>query len=175
MITPDPNIPRPQWLAGKAVFLSASVPSKERSAVYRRVADTAVSIEEAVVAVARAVFAAGGELVFGAHPSISPLVASVLGEYFVPEAPATGENAESRPRREGEGQPCVVMYQSEVWEPLWAEASKRLSEKPQVRTRWISAVGDEVVSPDPSEKPQAPRSMKEMRIQMHPEKHAQLR
>lgn len=166
MITPDPKIPKTRWLAGKSVFLSASIPSKERSEVYRRVTDTAVSIEEAVVAVARAVFSAGGELVFGAHPSISPLVASVLGEYFVPEAPSTGDKAESSPRCEREGQPRVVMYQSKVWEPLWAEASKRLAEHPQVCICWINAVGEEAVSPKPSAKPQAPRSMKEMRIQM---------
>lgn len=118
------------------------------------------------MAVARAVFAAGGKLVFGAHPSISPLIASVLGEYSMPEAPATDENGEPRQQREGECQPCVEMYQSKVWEPLWAEDSRRLTERPQVGIRWVPAVGDETASSIPTAKPQAPRSMKEMRLRM---------
>jgi hypothetical protein len=166
MISPHPNSPQPRRLAGKPVFLSASVPSKERSKDYQRVTDTAVSVEEAVIAVARAVFAAGGELVFGAHPSISPLVASVLGEYYVPEAPAPAAEGGSSPRREGQGQPRVVMYQSKVWEPLWAESSLRLAEHPRVEVHWTSVIDKEAVSPTPSAAPQAPHSMKEMRTQM---------
>ncbi len=60
------------------VFLSASVPNRPEW-----VADSKpIEIEEAVICLARAVFARGGRLLFGGHPSISPLIAAVAGEYF---------------------------------------------------------------------------------------------
>jgi hypothetical protein len=39
-------------------------------------------IEETVISLARAVFARRGRLLFGGHPSISPLVASIAAEYY---------------------------------------------------------------------------------------------
>jgi SLOG-like protein len=67
---------------GDIIFLSASVP-------YRKhwIEDAKpVEIEEAIVSVARAVFARQGRLLFGGHPSVSPLVAAVAGEYFPNDA-----------------------------------------------------------------------------------------
>jgi hypothetical protein len=59
-------------LEGCAVFLSASFPSGERG---QRVAPyDPAAIADAVSAIARAVLYAGGRLVFGGHPTISPLV-----------------------------------------------------------------------------------------------------
>lgn len=42
-------------------------------------------IEEAIVSIARATFARNARLLFGGHPSVSPLVASIAGEYFPPD------------------------------------------------------------------------------------------
>ena len=65
------------------IFLSASVPHRPEW-----VADSKpTEIEEAIISLARAVFARGGRLLFGGHPSVSPLIAAVAGEYF-PANPA---------------------------------------------------------------------------------------
>jgi hypothetical protein len=60
------------------LFLSASVPHRSEWLADAR----PIEIEEAIISLARAVFARGGRLLFGGHPSISPLVAAVAGEYF---------------------------------------------------------------------------------------------
>lgn len=156
-------MPKLVYLNNKAVFLSASVPSKKRSEQYRRVENAATAIEEAVIAVARAVFSAGGRLVFGAHPSISPLVASVIGEY---ETHTSRPRDEKDPQSEREMRPRVEMYQSDVWKPYWAESSKRLAEHFFVQIEWTPIIGGETVSLDKTDGPQAPRSMTEMRKRM---------
>ena len=66
-------------LAGKAIFLSASFPSGERGEPFQP-ADPA-AIADAVTALARAVLEAEGRIVFGAHPTISPLVLLVAAEH----------------------------------------------------------------------------------------------
>lgn len=68
-------------LHGRALFLSASIPAKERALDFRRIPDAPREIEQAVVSLADAVFAEGGRLVFGGHPSISPLIALVASKY----------------------------------------------------------------------------------------------
>jgi hypothetical protein len=89
-------------LTNRIVFLAGSVPDPDRG--FARVPDAPFVIEQAVVALARAVFAEGGRIVFGAHPSISPLVASVAAEYFLPDAEAV-----KRP---------VVIYQSRAFKEV---------------------------------------------------------
>ena len=159
------NIPRPVELAGKTVFLSASVPSNTRNKEYRRIANASVSIEEAVLAVTRAVFSAGGKLVFGAHPSISPLVASVIGEYVVPEATDL-KKGDQRELKESAGRANVFMYQSKAWMELWAQRSKELADRPQVHLLWTDSVAGEKVDLSDQSKPQVPESMRKMRKQM---------
>lgn len=66
---------------GDIIFLSASVPYREGWTQDAHPAE----IEEAIVSLARAVFSRGGRLLFGGHPSVSYLVASVAGEYFQPD------------------------------------------------------------------------------------------
>lgn len=60
------------------IFLSASVPS--RSGWTDDAQPT--EIEEAIVSLARAVFARGGRLLFGGHPSVSPLISAIASEYY---------------------------------------------------------------------------------------------
>ena len=65
-------------LHGEFVFLSASFPSGARA--QRFPAADPAGIADAVSSLARAVFEADGRLVFGAHPTISPLVLQIAAE-----------------------------------------------------------------------------------------------
>ena len=85
-------------LRGKSVFISASFPSEERETEYFRTAKP-FEITDATIAAARAIFGAGAELVFGGHPTISPLILSV-GRDFIDEFPE-------------ERRPFIHIYQSE--------------------------------------------------------------
>src|SRR5947209_6584356 len=93
--------------------MSASVPTRPG---FRRPSSGAIEIEEAVVSFARAVLCEEGTLVFGAHPSISPLVASVASEYITPHL-RVGEPPDveeiGQPQRRG---PIVVIYQSHAYD-----------------------------------------------------------
>jgi hypothetical protein len=80
------------------VFLSASVPYREPFVKSSRPSE----IEEAIVSIARAVFARKGRLLFGGHPSVSPLIVAIAGEYYPPDP-----NRAVRP---------VVTFQSEHFE-----------------------------------------------------------
>jgi SLOG cluster3 family len=66
---------------GDIIFLSASVPHRPQWTGDARPTE----IEEAIISIARAVFARQGRLLFGGHPSVSPLIASVASEYFGPD------------------------------------------------------------------------------------------
>jgi hypothetical protein len=74
-----------EMIEGDIIFLSASVPYREGWTEDARPAD----IEEAIVCVARAVFARSGRLLFGGHPSVSPLVAAIAGEYYAADPDRT--------------------------------------------------------------------------------------
>jgi hypothetical protein len=60
------------------VFLAASFPSGERAEEVQPFDPLAIA--DAVSALARAVFVAEGRLVFGGHPTVSPLVLQIAGE-----------------------------------------------------------------------------------------------
>jgi hypothetical protein len=155
--------PRPR-LHGRTIFLSASVPIPERQDEYERIEEAPIRIEEAVLCIARAVFVEGGTLVFGAHPSISPLVAQVVDDYYVP---APGERIEKAEAEESKWRnPSVIIYQSLVWEPYWAEITEQLSRRPLVQVKWVAAVPGERINLEVKDKPQAPKSMARMREAM---------
>jgi hypothetical protein len=151
-------------LHGITIFLSASVPSPERADEYERIEEAPLRIEEAVVSIARAIFVEGGTLVFGAHPSISPLVARVADHYYLP-APAEETN-ERRPQEIKWKNPSVIIYQSQVWQPYWAKITEQLSLHPLVNIRWTPVENDETVDPAVKDRPQAPLSMERMRSDM---------
>jgi hypothetical protein len=98
-------------LAGKTVFLSASKPSRDEELFPPAVES---EIEEGVRCLSRAVFAEGGRLVFGAHPSISPLIVDVATEYFPPR---WENNEEDRP---------VAIYQSKAFRDVIPAATRAL-------------------------------------------------
>ena len=71
-------------LRGRRIFLSASFPGGDRGKRFQPY--DAGEIADAVTALTRAVFTAGGGLVFGGHPTITPLVLFVAGEYHLHQA-----------------------------------------------------------------------------------------
>ena len=71
-------------LAGRHVFLSASFPSGERGEEVRPF--DASAIADAVTAIVRAVLSNGGKLLFGGHPTITPLVLMIGSELRVQKA-----------------------------------------------------------------------------------------
>lgn len=152
-------------LAGHAVFLSASEPSEHRDKNYRSIPDAFARIEEAVLRVAGAVFSAGGTLVFGGHPSISPLIGYLCAQYQQP-IPAEGEKTfQGRSERPSAG-PRVELWQSEAFRQTWAEPSERLWKMPGVAVTWTPAEAGERFDETLQGKPQCVESLFRMRREM---------
>jgi len=144
------TLDRRRRLANRIVFLSGSVPEPDRGFV--RVPDAPFVIEQAVVALARAIFAEGGRIVFGAHPSISPLVASVAAEYFPPNTEAT-----MRP---------VIIYQSEAFKEVLPNDTWDLHRYGYADLIWTDAKGGEQYKIGEPASRKCPKSLTEMRTQM---------
>ncbi len=66
-------------LGGKSVFVAASFPSGESGREFDQADPSAIA--DAVTSLVKAVLAAGGRVVFGGHPTITPLVLLVAGEH----------------------------------------------------------------------------------------------
>lgn len=135
---------------GDVIFLSASVPVREGWVEGAKSAE----IEEAIVSVARAVFARKGRLLFGGHPSVSPLVAAVAGEYFAADP---GRNL--RP---------VVTFQSRFYDGRLPDETTEMVRMGWSTIEWTPRVsGRTDVDPGPS--------LRLMRQQMleagHPSRH----
>ena len=112
-------MPKGNRLGGKSIFLSASVPSREPFS--RNVPpDVVFEIAEAIGALASHIFAENGRLVFGGHPSITPIVAQTAREFFgqsdslfvVPGPFGMQSLAPNLPKTLP-----VVVYQSGIYEP----------------------------------------------------------
>lgn len=127
------------------VFLSASVPD-ESQPLFSRIPDAAYQIEQAVVSLVRSVFNAGGQLVFGGHPSVTPLVAAIATEY---------------PRTE---QTRVSIYQSHAFDRVITDDTKLLRDLGFARLTWTEAVDDEEFIPgEGAASYQCPKSLLQMR------------
>lgn len=113
-------------LDDRVVFLSASIPDPERWDG----AFDAYEVTDAVVAAARTVLTAGGVLVSAAHPTIAPLLM-----YVAAELPST-----DRP-------PRVIVYQSDLFEVLLPEPTRRFGEEGIGELRWTPAVPGEAPEP----------------------------
>ncbi len=123
-------------LHGKSIFLSASVPNPARQEKYSRVPDAHIQIDKAVISVSRAVFAAGGTLVFGGHPAISPLVAMVAGEYL----PARSIDELIR---ESPSSTIVTIYQSRAFAASLPPETFAMYRAGYASIRWTDAVEGE--------------------------------
>jgi len=147
--------PEKGLLQRRSVFLSASVPSPARAEKYSRVPDAQVEIEDAVVNLARAVFAEGGRLVFGGHPSISPLVAMVAAEYRAVPAWSAGDGLAPR----------VLIHQLDVFKQKGEipDATTLMERLGQAKVQWHQTDPIEAAQkPRPGEPPY-PASMERMR------------
>jgi hypothetical protein len=147
-----------QRLRGRSVFLSARVPDPARDGRFSRISDASFQIEQAVISLARAVFSEGGRLVFGGHPSISPLVAIVAGEYRVPNVTEGG--AERPP-------PQVAIYQSKAFREAIPHDTDLLIRLGLAEEHWIDALNGErfIIGKGPANY-QCPESLREMRARM---------
>lgn len=136
-------------LSGKAIFLSASVPAKGSGFEDERLD---LNVDDAVIALARTVFSEGGVLVFGGHPSISPLVATIAGEYA--------------PMRE-DGKPLALIYQSKIFEPVIPKKTLLLMEMGYATIEWTEAAPYEKLRKNPKTgRYEVPESLKIMRERM---------
>ena len=116
-------------LRGGFVFLSASFPSPAKSAEFHRTARP-FEITDAVIAATRAVLGASGKLVFGAHPTVSPLVLSVAKDF-------AGEF------REAEG-PAIHIYQTELYRNEIPEETRELESEGLGEIHMIPSVGEDL-------------------------------
>jgi hypothetical protein len=136
-------------LNGHFIFLSASTPSRDLEKYPR----LQMEVENAVIELARAVFSKGGRLVFGGHPSISPLVASVASEYFQPDPLL---NADQRP---------VQIYQSRAYEKVIPSTTQSLERFGYAAIHWTPAANGEAYDGQ-KQTAQCEASLRVMRQQM---------
>jgi hypothetical protein len=136
-------------LKGRFIFLSASTPTRDLEKYPR----LQMEVEKAVIELARTVFNKGGRLVFGGHPNISPLVASVAGEYFKPDPSL---HLDDRP---------IQIYQSKAYEKVIPPATQSLASFGYAAIRWTDAVNGEQYDPTNKES-QCHKSLLSMRQQM---------
>jgi hypothetical protein len=111
---------QPLDLAGRFIFLSAGFPSGDRATQY--VEARPDDVADAVVAIARGVLTGRGRLVFGGHPTISPLVLMVAAEYSTRD-----------PSR-------VTIYQSRLFASRVTDETLRLEREGYGTIRWTEAV-----------------------------------
>jgi SLOG cluster3 family len=113
-------------LKSAAIFLGASIPDPGRWPGEFNPGE----ITDAVVAAARAVLSAGGRLVSGAHPTITPLLLSVAAEF---------------PAREDK--PLVLAYQSALFESVLPAAVRRFESDGVGELRMTPAVPGDSTGP----------------------------
>ncbi len=116
-------------LKGKKIFLSASFPKKDRDQKFYESANP-FNITDAVVALARAVFSRSGKIVFGGHPTISPLMLSVAKNFF-------------SYYKEDEDIPMVYIYQSKIFENIIPDNTEELKKEGIGEMKWTKAVNND--------------------------------
>jgi hypothetical protein len=130
-----------------AIFLSASVPGPSQPEYYEMGARPR-TIESAVTALTTSVLARGGRLVFGGHPTISPMVALAA---LQSRGPGPG------------GEPPVAIYQAEPYRNILPDETWTLFRTGVARIEWTPAVDGETVAPG---KPPPQKSLARMRERM---------
>lgn len=116
----------PDNLGGGAIFLSGSIPDRNRwDGEFHP-----LEITDAVVAFARACLTSGYRIVTAAHPTLAPLLLYVAAEF-----PETGE-------------PRVVIYQSLLFDEVLPEATRRFESSGVGRLIWTEAAAGEEPLPE---------------------------
>lgn len=145
------------------ILLSASVPADKRSEKYQekytRIKNAQIQIEEAVIGLSRNIFQARGKIVFGGHPSISPLVAMVATEFKIKKG------IENFERNEISEKP-INIYQSKAYENVIPKETTGLYSMGYSEIIWTEAVEGEQFNYRINNIPQCEKSLEQMRTQM---------
>jgi hypothetical protein len=141
------------------VLLSASVPSDKRNEKYTRIKNAQIQIEEAVIGLSRNIFQAGGKIVFGAHPSISPLVAMIATEYTI------NKEVENSEQIEKEEKP-ISIFQSKAFADDIPKETTSLFDLGYSDIVWTDAKNGEHYNPNIQEITQCEKSLEFMRWEM---------
>ena len=146
----------PARLRNRNVMLSASIPHPKRADTYRRVPDAHLHIEQAVIALARAVFANAGRLVFGGHPTIVPLVATIASEYAGSRRLETDEPVDAP----------VLVFQSEAYAGSNTDLQDLMVKYRLAKEISVPSVNGERFDPRKESHVQCAASLERMRFQM---------
>lgn len=119
----------------KNIFLSASIPLPERDAKYIDTADI-IAIRDAVIALTTVVLP-HHRLIWGGHPSITPLIYFVMEKIIKNKVEKDVENFNKLTKKEqkeiyderikGEISEHVVLYQSQYFEKFFPEDNNRFN------------------------------------------------
>ncbi|WP_454803736.1 SLOG domain-containing protein [Mucilaginibacter phyllosphaerae] len=146
------------------VVLSASVPSEKRSEKYQqdfiKIKNAQVQIEEAIIGLSRNIFQKNGRIIFGGHPSISPLVAMVAGEFHTRKKGSedlSGNEIQQKP---------IMIFQSKAFEKVIPEDTTKLLNQGDSAIVWTDAANGEAYDETLKGKEQCLESLARMRRQM---------
>lgn len=141
------------------LLLSASVPSDKRDERFTKIKNSQIQIEEAVIGLTRNVFSAGGKIVLGGHPSISPLVAMVATEYSVNKEI---ENLQISDIEEK----AINIFQSKAFKAVIPKETTSLFELGYSKIIWTDAINGEEFNPKIQMTAQCHKSLEFMRTEM---------
>jgi len=146
-----------------SILLSASIPKEKRSKkylkTYRKIKNAQIQIEEAVICLTRNIFQAGGRIVFGGHPSISPLVAMVASEF---DSPRVAENQ----LQSASFHKPITIYQSEAFLSVIPRETTNLNILGYADIKWIKSKNNEQYDPKLENVAQCTESLTAMREAM---------
>ncbi|MDX1956937.1 MAG: hypothetical protein SFU98_00090 [Leptospiraceae bacterium] len=108
-------------LKNRYIFISASFPSKEQGVEYLQDFVPMLTMD-AVSAISREIFQAGGKIVNGGHPTILPFMYSI------------GEEFKSKRKKDF---PLISVYQTEYFRDKQTISSKKLSKNKIGEFIWI--------------------------------------
>lgn len=115
-------------LEGSSIFLSASIPSPDRDERYY-INTNPLDITDAVVAISKIIFSEGGKIIYGGHPTISPLILSVariFKQYY-----------------KHENLPLVCIYQSKFFEGKISKFTKEFINLKLGEINWTEPVNND--------------------------------
>lgn len=145
------------------VLLSASVPAKERSKKfqeeYTKIKNAQIQIDEAVIGLSRNIFQAGGKLIFGGHPTISPLVSMVATEFKM------NMNIEDKKRNE-QNEKAINIFQSKAYEAVIPKETNHLFRMGYSDIIWTDSKNGEEFNPKIKKTAQCVTSLEFMRREM---------
>ena len=126
-------------LAGRHVFLSASFPSGDRGEEVRPF--DAPGIADAVTAIVRAVLLNGGKILFGGHPTITPLVLMIGKELRVRNAVVIFQSVWFREQITEE---TMMLAESGVGTICWTPRCRSLDESLAEMRRQMLTAGNPI-------------------------------